>query len=294
MTRIRLSPYLERFRDQLEGQLRAQPEIEATAKELSAFFAGMAMTAPATEDAASADARALRLRNSQLRAQLSEAIRSGFVGALRAIRPPVAPDPPRPGDADGGPGGAGQGDDGPRSVLSGLHRSLFGRSDLPAEEVAPTPQAPIEVNVTLLLASLAGSLEAADQVLAAAEPLPAERVPIPWTEDLELMELFQDLLRALTTNDEKLGLRHIARLRRWLPERHGVEVIEAWNDNEDHFRVLSTRDPGILGPVTLRPALVRADTGAVVLRGEVILPAGPAALIPPTFSDATGAEAEHE
>jgi hypothetical protein len=290
VTRSRLSPVLSHERDELERHLRQHPGVEDVAGVLSIFFTRLsdAVTADDPGEDAAADAAArptLRLRQRERLDQLQEAIRAGFVGVLRAIRSPAA-GPPRPGPS--GPDATERHDEG---RLLGVVPRFWQPPPPPPRAPAPARPAPAQVDVPLLLSALEGALGSADQVLDTAEPLPAERVPIPWAEDSDWMELCQDLLRARLTDDGPLALSHIERLRRWLPDRHGIDVIEAYEGDDEHFRVVIATDPAITAPRVQRPALVVRGRPGAVLRGEVILPAGVPTAIIETPPGPTGQEA---
>lgn len=289
MGRARFSPILENERYELERHLRRRPRAEDVAETLSVFFARLLDAVNAADPSGPADVPAVptqRLRHKERLEQLQQSLRAGFVGALRAILPPAAgpAPPPRP-DTPGGPG---RGDEG---LFRG--RMPWSRHEPPAP-AAVAPPAPARVDISLLLSALEGALASADRVLESAEPLPAERVPIPWAEDSDWMELCQDLLQARLADDGPLALRHIERLRRWLPSRHGLEVIEAYDGKDEHFRVIPASDPAITEPRTLRPALVRNDRPGAVLRGEVVLPAGDLTATTTASPNAAGEETSHE
>lgn len=292
MTGTRLSPILYHERNELERHLRQRARVEDVADTLSVFFANLSRAVSAADpgEAEAADASpTLRLRHREQLDQLQEAVRAGFVGALRAIRRPAA-GPPRPGGPPrpagpprpGGPGGPERNDEG--KVFGILPRFW----EPPPAPVPVTRPAPPRLDIDVLLSALEGALASADRVLDAAEPLPPERVRIPWAEDSDWMELCQDLLQARITDDGDLALSHIERLRRWLPERHGIDVIDTYDGSDEHFRVATASDPSVTVPRTLRPALVPRGRPDAVLRGEAILPAGvPTATIqtPPNAVD---------
>ena len=278
MTGSSLSPILSHERDELERHLRQHPGAEDVASALSVFFTRLSEAVNATDPgqpgAADVAQPTLRLRHRERLDQLQEAVRAGFVGALRAIRSPAAGPP---GPTPSGPDANERHDEG---RILGVVPRFWQPPPAPAPRPAAARPAPARVDVSLLLSALEGALASADRVLDAAEPLPAERVPIPWAEDSDWMELCQDLLRARLTDDGALALSHIERLRRWLPDRHGIDVIETYDGNDEHFRVITATDPAITTPRILRPALVIRGRPGVVLRGEVILPAGiPTAIV---------------
>ena len=289
--------------DKLREQLQARRNLDEVAEALSHFFTWLSQAIVSKADADAeggfddpSSADALRLRRREQVDQMQEALRSGFVGALRAVHW-AAHASPSPGQS--APSGSrdphdpdqhGQRDQG---HFLGISFPLFGapvsrppaRPDPPPP---PPPPPPPQVNVDRLLAAMDGAFASADRVLEAAAPLPPVRVKTPWAEDRELMELCQDLLRARLIDDGHLALNHIDRLRHWLPVMHGITVIEDWDEDDSHFRVAFSDDLALTGPRVERPALVLSDGSAIVQRGEVLLPA-PASPGAPPLPEATSA-----
>src|SRR5262249_42169979 len=129
------------------------------------------------------------------------------------------------------------------------------------------------VHVPALFDQIEAALEAADRALAAAAPPPPVRVPVPWSDDRELMDLVQDLLAAGVEGDGELALRHIARLRADLLLRHRIEAVDVDGAREGLFSFPQDTGPRDTAqpsaePVTVRPALL-GDGGRVLRRGEV-------------------------
>ncbi len=274
---------LARSKDTLRERLRKQRDVDEVAGALSGFFSWLSREvvtkADADAEAGSGDpssADALRLRHREQLDQMQEALRSGFVGVLRAVHGGAYASPP-PGT--GSPGGSGDPDDpGQRDQRSARGFSfppIFGGpgSRPPARQEAPPPPPPPQVNVDRLLAAMDGAFASADRVLEAAAPLPPVRVKMTWAEDRELTELLQELLCAGLTHDEERAFKQIDRLRSWLPDMHGIRVVETWDEDDDHFRVAFSDDPALTGPRVESPALVLSDGSAIVRRGAVTLPA---------------------
>lgn len=129
---------------------------------------------------------------------------------------------------------------------------------------------PSTVDVGRLLDQLRASFEAADRVLAAAEPPPPVVVPAPWSADSELLDLCQDLLEAQTRGDGELALSHVERIRRSLPLRHRIDIVTFDGTNDELFRFRIGTDTET---VTIRPALVSGDR--ILRRGEATRPDHP-------------------
>jgi hypothetical protein len=211
-----------------------------------------------------------------------EVLRSTIVGTLYAVRRP--PPPPRSRPAPRRPPER-------SNPLQPLAR-LFGREDEPQH---PGPREQVEgarvaesrrppaptVHTPLLLQQVQAAFEAADRLLAAAEPPPPERVQVPWAEDRELVDLLHELLSAHAEQDGELALRHIARLKQDLALRHDIETVDFDGENDRYFSFGRNADPADRRITTVRPALV--VSGRVARRGEV---RGP----PPT---ADGKERQH-
>ena len=280
------SRLLARNQGELRERLRAQRNVDDAAGTLAGFFAWLTQEIVTEADADAGEefddpstADVLRLRRREQLDQMQEALRAGFVGALRAIHPAARSAPP-PGS--GSPGGARDPRDpyGPGQHADRDQGRFLGIFPLPSFGAPPsrpparpeTPPAP-KVGVDRLLAAMDGAFASADRVLEAAAPLPPTRVKMTWAEDRELMELCQDLLRARLADDGQLALNHIDRLRHWLPVKHGITVIEDWDEDDSHFRVAFSADPALTKPQVERPALVLSDGSAIVRRGEVLLPA---------------------
>lgn len=285
------SRLLAKNQGELRERLRARRNVDDVAGTLSGFFTWLmqetvseagADAGEEFDDPSSADA--LRLRRREQLDQMQEALRAGFVGALRAIHPAARSAPPPGSGSPGGardprdprdPHGPGQHADRDRDqgrFLGIIPLPLFGAppSRPPARPETPPPP---KVSVDRLLAAMEGAFASADRVLEAAAPLPPTRVKMTWAEDRELMELCQDLLRARLAGDGQLALNHIDRLRHWLPVKHGITVIEDWDEDDSHFRVAFSDNPALTKPQVERPALVLSDGSAIVRRGEVLLPA---------------------
>jgi hypothetical protein len=302
----RFARLLAESRNYLRTKLQADRKVEEAARELSRFFNWAADKAADEADAGAEEGfddpssvDKLRMRRREQFDQMQEALRSGFVGALRAVQPGVQP----PLSGQGAPGPAGDSDDPGRQRDQGrfFGLSLPSLGGPPPRPEAPPPPPPPQVNVDRLLAAMDGAFASADRVLEAAVPLPPVRVKTTWAEDAELMELCQDLLRARLTDDRELAFSHIERLLRWLPTRHGIAVIEDWDENDSHFRVVLSDDPVVTEPRVERPALVLSDGSAIVRRGEVLLPApvSPAAAaasveVPPVFLSTADEDAGDE
>jgi len=179
-----------------------------------------------------------------------ETLRNGVVGtffALRAETPRYRPEPRNPLGAIG---------------------SLFTRGPEP-----PPPTRSSTVDVDRLLDHMRASFEAADRVLAEAEPPPPVVVTAPWSEDSELLDLCQDLLEAHTRGDGELALHHVERIRRSLPLRHGIDVVASDGTNDELFKFRASVNTEDTENVTVRPALVSGDR--ILRRGEVTTPAAP-------------------
>ncbi|MDT3396024.1 hypothetical protein RKE29_05100 [Streptomyces sp. B1866] len=151
-------------------------------------------------------------------------------------------------------------------------------ADGPPAEAAP---APMRVSVAKVLDSVRAALEAADQVLDAAIPRPAEPEPLPWSEDRELIDMLHDVLAAGARGREGFALRRIADLEESLLA-HGIQTLRYDPDDGAEagdpvrFDFVEGARPGEPG-MTLAPALVDlAADSRTLRRGRVRpAPAGP-------------------
>ncbi|WP_406175896.1 hypothetical protein [Streptomyces sp. NBC_00996] len=140
------------------------------------------------------------------------------------------------------------------------------------EERLRRPQRPV-VHTASLLEQFQAAVEAADRLLAEAEPPPPVRVPIAWHQDAELVNLIRDLMAAHAESDGDLALRHIDRLRKELALRHDIEVVDFDGTNEYLFTLGTHPGPADGRYRTVQPALVTTD-GRVLRRGEATGPFG--------------------
>jgi hypothetical protein len=259
----RLAAAYARHRGTLQHTLDAYAQVDqvttALRHVLPALFAGLR---PDDEGAA-----AVQLRG------VEDLVRAAVLGSLTTLRIPPRPVPPRPRTPED------------RGGIFPFRIPLL--SSPPPPPPPPPPTGPVlVVHVPTLLDQLQAVFEAADRVLAAAEPPPAERVVQPWADDKELVDLFHDLLTADLEDDGELALHHVTRLRKELVLRHGIRRVLFDGSNEEYFAF--TAGPGAGGNTTIRPALV-TDDGRILRRGEV-RGSGRAADVPdPTVPDVSEA-----
>ncbi|MER6425705.1 hypothetical protein [Streptomyces sp. NPDC001137] len=187
-------------------------------------------------------------------------VRSAVVGTLAAVRAPAVPPPRRP----------------PPRRSPFRFPLPFGddeedrrREDERQEELR-RPRRPV-VHAATLLEQVQGALEAADRLLAYAEPPPPVQVPIAWHEDAELVNLIRDLMTAHSESDGELALRRIDRLRKDLALHHGITVIDFDGTNEQLFTLGGHPDPPDSRYHTVQPALMTTD-GRILRRGEATAP----------------------
>jgi hypothetical protein len=227
-----LAELFESQRPRLVDELGRSPDPQTVLKVMRELFDRLTQTADDSE---------------QVRMML-ETLRNGVVGSffsLRAETPRYRPESRNPLGAIG---------------------SLFSRGPEP-----PPPIRSSTVDVDRLLDQLRASFEAADRVLAEAEPPPPVVVAAPWSEDSELLDLYQDLLEAQTCGDGELALRHVERIRRSLPLRHGIDVVTSDGTNDELFKFRVSMNPHDTENITVRPALVSGDR--ILRRGEVTMTA---------------------
>jgi hypothetical protein len=156
----------------------------------------------------------------------------------------------------------------------------------PSEPVTPRPEEPM-VDMRRLLPILRSILEAADGVLAAAEPPPPPAPELlPWDKDKDLIDLSHQLLEAGSTQDGKEALLRIEDLRGQLAAR-GIRTITFDGGNSELFQFLRNPDPDDMSHTTVRPALVVG--GQILRRGQV---RGPEPATTAPSAPAAGAAAE--
>ncbi|MFK8843881.1 hypothetical protein [Streptomyces sp. Ac-502] len=267
MSEGHLSAAFQSARTKLELTLDDQPATEQATHAIRAALTRLAREAETHPDLDASERRQT--------AAAVELVRAAVVGTLAAVRAPALPQPrPSP----------------PRRSPFHLILNGFGsdeedrRREREHEEELLRVRRPVAHTVSLL-EQLHAALESADRLLAEAEPPPAERVPIAWHEDGELVNLLRDLMAAHSENDGELALRRIARLRQELALRHDIDVVDFDGTNEWLFTL--GRQPG--GPAdgdwrTVQPALVLKD-GRILRRGEATVPvaappASPAQAVP--------------
>ncbi|MET7716679.1 hypothetical protein [Streptomyces sp. NPDC005407] len=201
-------------------------------------------------------------------------LRAAVVGTLSTVRAPAVPPPRHRPPARRSPF--------PRIAFLGLGGDDEDSREAEARELEEQrrrqPPRPT-VHTLSLLDHVQAAMEAADRLLAEAEPPPPERVALPWAEDAELLNLIRDLMAAHAEWDGELALRHIDRLRKNLALLHDIKVVDFDGTNEGLFAFGTHPDPEEERVVTVQPALVTAG-GRVLRRGEVHEPA-PAPQGPP-------------
>lgn len=241
-------------RTQLELTLDDQPATEQATHAIRAALTRLARDAETHPELGASERRQT--------AAAVELVRAAVVGTLAAVRAPALPQarpsPPR---------------------RSPLHLLLNGfgsdeedrRREREHEEELLRVRRPV-VHTASLLEQLHAALESADRLLTEAEPPPPEKVPVAWHEDGELVNLLRDLMAAHSENDGELALRRIAGLRRELPLRHDIDVIDFDGTNEWMFTLGRQPDGPAGGDFrTVQPALVLKD-GRVLRRGEATTP----------------------
>lgn len=181
-----------------------------------------------------------------------ETLRNGVVGSFFALR------------AEADPRSRAETRQQSRSTLEAIGSWI---TRTPERQPEPPASRQSTVDVGRLLDQLRASFEAADRVLAAAEPPPPVVVPAPWSADSELLDLCQDLLEAQTRGDGELALSHVERIRRSLPLRHRIDIVTFDGTNDELFKFSTSTD---IETVTIRPALVSGDR--ILRRGEVTRP----------------------
>lgn len=250
MSRDILATAFKRQRPQLDIRLEDHATTETAT---AALRAALERLDPAS--APGGDREATPNSRRQLAAAV-DLLRAVSLGTLAAVRAPAAPAqrPPRP-----------------SSPLTPLLRLLPLGLDDDRRHEPPRPVRPT-VHTPTLLDQLQAAAEAADRLLAEAEPPAPERVPLRWSEDRDVLNLLRDLLSAHAERDGELALRHIDRLRKDLALRHDIEVVDFDGTNDALFTFVAHPDPGERDFVTSRPALVAAD-GRVLRPGEVRGPA---------------------
>ncbi len=188
----------------------------------------------------------------------------GTLGAVRGSDPPASNhrEEPRRGGRRGG-------------LIDKIRPGDNHRDREPDRRPEEPPRLPSEpaVHTPTLLDQLTAAFEAADRVLAAAEPPPPERVVLGWAEDTQLLDVFHELLTADAERDGELALRHIAHLKSTLRLQHGIEAVEYDEGTENAFTYMQHTDPADRRILTVRPALVAS--GRLLRRGEVRGPKRP-------------------
>jgi hypothetical protein len=228
-----LAEQFESQRSRLVAELGGSPDPPTVLKVMRELFDRLAQ-AEASE---------------QVRMML-ETLRNGVVGTFFSLRTQTPRHRPEP-----------------RNPLGAIG-SLITRGPEP-----PPPTEKSTVDVDRLLDQLRASFEAADRVLAEAEPPPPVVVTAPWSADSELLDLCQDLLEAQVRGDGELALHHVERIRRSLPLRHGIDVVTADGTNDELFKFRASVNPHDTENITIRPALVSGDR--ILRRGEVTTPDHP-------------------
>ncbi|MFE0045295.1 hypothetical protein [Streptomyces albireticuli] len=255
MSRDILATAFKRQRPQLDIRLEDHATTEnATA----ALRAALERLDPASAAAPGEDREGTPNSRRQLAAAV-DLLRAVSLGTLAAVRAPAATTGARPPQRSSSP-------------LTPLLRLLpLGLGDEDHREERTRPPRPT-VHTPTLLDQLQAAAEAADRLLAEAEPPAPERVPLRWSEDRDVLDLLRDLLSAHAERDGELALRHIDRLRKDLALRHDIAVVDFDGTNDSLFSFVVHPDPEERNFVTSRPALVAAD-GRVLRPGEVRGPA---------------------
>ncbi|MBB5121037.1 hypothetical protein AF335_20220 [Streptomyces eurocidicus] len=270
MSRDTLATAFKRQRPQLDIRLEDHATTETA---IAALRAALERLDPASAAAPGEDRETTPNSRRQLAAAV-DLLRAVSLGTLAAVRAPAAPPqrPPRP-----------------SSPLAPLLRLLPLGLDEDHRHEPPRPPRPT-VHTPTLLDQLQAAAEAADRLLAEAEPPAPERVPLRWSEDRDVLNLLRDLLSAHAERDGELALRHIDRLRKDLVLRHDIAVVDFDGTNDALFSFVMHPDPGEGEFVTSRPALVAAD-GRVLRPGEV---RGPARTQSPAGGNERGTEREDD
>ncbi|ARZ71966.1 hypothetical protein M1P56_13905 [Streptomyces sp. HU2014] len=271
MSRDILATAFKRQRPQLDIRLEDHATTETATAALRAALERLDPTSAAAPDGDRGD-------TPNSRRQLAAAVdllRAVSLGTLAAVRAPAT---------------TGAQPQRPSSPLSPLLRLLpLGLGDEDRREERPRPPRPT-VHTPTLLDQLQAAAEAADRLLAEAEPPAPERVPLRWSEDRDVLNLLRDLLSAHAERDGELALRHIDRLRKDLALRHDIAVVDFDGTNDPLFSFVVHPDPEERNFVTSRPALVAAD-GRVLRPGEV---RGPARTPFPTGGHEQGTERDDD